>query len=69
MVMKTLLPLTKLQILLEVHGLKQFVQKPYGLEMVLYLYEAQKYGREVSIDEVYNSLTSPMPRRRYLEYI
>ena len=31
--------------------------------MVLFLYEAQKSGQELSIDEVYNSLVSPMPRR------
>ena len=58
-----ILQLTQLKSLIKTPELKYFVQKPYGLEMVLFLYEAQKYGREVSIDEVYNSLVSPMPRR------
>ena len=57
------LSLAKLQRLLDSKRLKHFAQKPYGLEMVIYLYEAQKAGKEVSIDEVYNSLVSPMPRR------
>jgi len=61
--MGSTLSLARLQSLIEINGLKHFAQKPYGLELVMYLYEAQKAGKEVSIDEVYNSLVSPMPRR------
>ncbi len=31
--------------------------------MLMLLYDAQKNGQEISIDEVYNSIVSPMPRR------
>lgn len=55
--------LMKLRQFAEIKELRHFFSKPYGLELLLFLDECQKVGKEVYIDEVYNSLVSPMPRR------
>ena len=61
--MNKTLSLTKIRKLIDTHEVKYFALKPYGLEMLLLLYDTQKNGQEISIDEVYNALVSPMPRR------
>lgn len=61
--MNNTVTLTKLRKLIRTYELKHFMRKPYGLEMLLFLYEIQKNGQKISIDEVFKSLVSEMPRR------
>ena len=53
----------KLQELLSSKELGSFFLKSYGIELLLFLFEAQKNEKEFSVDEIYSLLISPKPRR------
>ena len=50
-------------LLLEQRLLRPFLERSYGLELVLKLFELKTEEKEVSIDELFGLLKSPTPRR------